>query len=71
MAPFSIASLCILFIEGIKSMKRGKNYSNFKLMQKLIDAEICLEMGWTNLLSNEQSLSNSIAKINIASTYHL
>ena len=60
MAPFSIASLFILFKYDIKIIKLGEIPSDFETMWKLMDSYVCLQAGWTDLLSNERSLRNSI-----------
>ena len=36
-----------------------KIIKDFEIMQKLMDSYVCLETGWTDLLSNERSLRNS------------
>ena len=64
MALFSIASLFIFFNEDIKSINVVKIISDFETMQKLMDSYVCLETGWTDLLSNERSLRTSIAARN-------
>ena len=33
---------------------------DFETMRKLMDSQVCLQTGWTDLLSNERSLRNSI-----------
>ena len=38
--------------------------NDFEIKSKLMDSYVCLEAGWTDLLSNERSLGNSIASIN-------
>ena len=37
-----------------------KILKKFEIMQALMDSKVCLETEWTNFLSNEQSLRNSI-----------
>ena len=39
------------------------NISDFKIRRKLMDSFFCLETGWTDFLSNERSLHNTIRKM--------